>query len=193
MKAVACYIRVSVFGKNQAGQRREINGWLQAHRIQATSVRWYIDKPGRGHSDQPEFERMQADIDDGKVGTVVVWRLDRISLTMRDGLSALCDWCDRSLRIVSVSQKIDFKGRSAKSIGSVLSAVAEMDQETRREQTMAGLEAARARGVYGGRRPGTTKVKPSEARKLRRNGMTPSKIATRLGVSRSTVYRYFES
>lgn len=37
----------------------------------------------------------------------------------------------------------------------VLFAVAEMEQETRRERQRAGIEAAKERGVYQGRKPGT--------------------------------------
>ena len=55
---------------------------------------------------------------------------------------------------------------------AVLFGVAEMERQTRRERQRAGIEAARERGVYKGRKVGTTKAKPSQARKLQAKGLT---------------------
>jgi DNA invertase Pin-like site-specific DNA recombinase len=75
-------------------------------------------------------------------------------------------------------------------IASVLFAVAEMEQETRRERQRAGIEAARELGVYRGRTPGSTKAKPQRAIQLREKGLTDSEIAAAMNVSRRTVQRY---
>jgi DNA invertase Pin-like site-specific DNA recombinase len=34
----------------------------------------------------------------------VVYKLDRLSRKLRDGINVLCDWCERGLRVVSVTQ-----------------------------------------------------------------------------------------
>jgi transposase-like protein len=49
---------------------------------------------------------------------------------------------------------------------------------------------ARKRGVYTGRRTGTTKAAPSRARTLKRQGLTIVEIAKALGVKERTVYHY---
>ena len=190
MAAVACYIRVSEFGKNQAVQRRDINDWLKANRIKSASVRWYIDKSKT--LDQPDFARLQANISNGEVGTVVIWHLDRLAPSVRDGLQTLCDWCDKSLRIVSVSQEIDVRGAAAKRIGSVLNAVAEMARETRRERTKAGLATARACGRAGGRpKVAADDAKVRMAKKLQKDStLSINDICKRLEISRSTYCRY---
>jgi DNA invertase Pin-like site-specific DNA recombinase len=84
MKTVACYVRVSTIGQNEAGQRREIERWLSGNGIDASTVRWYLDKATGDNLDRPGFERLQRDIFQGDVGTVVIWRLDRLSRTIRD-------------------------------------------------------------------------------------------------------------
>ncbi|MBC8875299.1 MAG: recombinase family protein [Planctomycetes bacterium] len=193
MKTIACYIRVSTVGQDQAGQRREINRWLKGNGIDPSTVRWYIDKSTGDNLDRPDFERLQNDIFMGDIGTVVIWRLDRLSRTIRNGLTVLCDWCDKSLRVVSVSQQIDFNGTVGKIIASVLFGVAEMEQQTRRERQAAGIAAAKEAGVYIGRKPGTTKAKPARAKRLADKGLTHGEIATALGVSRRTVIRYLQS
>ncbi len=190
MKIVACYVRVSTVGQNEAGQRQEIERWLAGNGIDAAHVRWYLDKATGDNLDRPGFEQLQADIFRGEIGTVVIWRLDRLSRTIRDGLNTLCEWCDKSLRIVSVSQQIDFNGTIGKMIASVLFGVAEMEQETRRERQRVGIEAAKARGVYQGRKTGSTKAKPTRAKQLRESGLKVGEIATAMGVSRRTAMRY---
>lgn len=191
MKSVACYIRVSTVGTTQTMQRRELNRWLESNRIKAKAVRWYIDK-----SDtllhRPAFEQLQADILDGKVSTVVVSHLDRLATTPREGQNVLIDWCDRSLRVVSVSQQIDIKSKDATMIGTILRGVREMDEQTRGERTRAGLAAAIARGCVVGRpRVLADNAAVLKAKKLTREGkLTVNEICEKLNVSRSTYCRY---
>ena len=193
-KIVACYIRVSPAGKHQAGQRREINQWLKSKRINPKTVRWYIDKSSSDSLSRRAFDKLQADISDRQVGTIVIWRLDRLSPTMRDGLSILSDWSKKPLRIVSVTQDIDFKGGAAKAITSVVNGLAEMAYETKREQSMAGVAAARASGrVVGRPRIGADEAKLLKLKKLRKDKtLSIDDICKRLKISRSTYYRYAE-
>ena len=43
-KLVACYVRVSTVGQNEAGQRAEIERWLTGNGIDSANVRWFLDK-----------------------------------------------------------------------------------------------------------------------------------------------------
>ena len=191
MKLVACYIRVLKFEKSQAMQRREIDQWLRKNRINPKTVRWYIDKP-TGKRRQPKLEKLQSDILDGKVRAVVAWHLDRLSGSTRDRLNLLIDWCDKSLRVVSVSQQIDVKPEDCKRIGSVLRGVTEIDPERWPELTKPGPAAARARGRFGGR-PEVPADDPRvlKAKKLQKDvKLSIGDICKRLKISRSTYYRY---
>ncbi len=192
MKFTACYIRVSTVGQNEAGQRREVQRWLTGNGIDPARVRWYVDKESGDKLARPAFERLQADVFRGEIGAIVVWKLDRLSRKLRDGINVLCDWCERGLRVVAVTQLIDFNGTIGKMLAAVLLGVAEMEQETRRERQKVGIEVAKERGVYRGRQPGTTKGKPHRARKLVEQGLTHQEVATALGISRRTVIRYLQ-
>ena len=108
------------------------------------------------------------------------------------GLNTLCDWCDKSLRVVSVTQQIDFNGTVGKMIASVLFGVAEMEQESRRERQAVGIAVAKKQGKYKGRKRGSTKARPERARELAEQGLNRSEIAKALGVSRLTVIRYLK-
>lgn len=194
MSFTAIYVRVSTASQNEASQKREIESWLNGNSVDRSKVKWYIDTACGDNLCRPEFEKLQRDIFNGLIGTIVVWKLDRLSRSLRDGLNVLCEWCDRKLRVVSVTQMIDFNGTLGKMIAAVLLGVAEMEQQTRRERQAAGIKAAKERGVYKGRPKGCTKagVDTSRAAKLRQQGLTKHEIAKAMGVSLSSVRRYLK-
>lgn len=190
--STAVYIRVSTAEQNEEGQRREITKWLNGNGYEPKHVRWYLDKSTGDNLDRPQFEQLQSDIFSGEVKTVVCWKLDRLSRSLKDGINTICEWCEKSIRVVSVTQQIDFNGAAGKLIASVLFAVAAMEQDNRRERQAVGIEAAKERGVYTGRPKGSVKagIDPSRARELRDQKLTLKEIATAMGVSVSSVRRY---
>lgn len=187
-RSTAAYVRVSTIGQNEEGQRREIAKWLQCQGI--TDVRWYVDKETGDHLDRPAFVQLQGDIFDGSVEAVVVWKLDRLSRSIIDGVTTLAKWCEQGIRVVSVTQQLDFNGALGKMLAAIFFGVAEMEQETRRERQRAGIEAAKERGVYRGRQKGTTKATPARARELTIKGLSTEEISKAMRVSRRTVERY---
>lgn len=187
------YVRVSAKDQKLAGQEAELKRWLEAHTIPEASVRWYRDKETGKTLERPAFEQLQKDIFDGTIKTVVVWKLDRISRSLRDGINTLADWCERGLRVVSVTQQLDLSGPVGRLVAAVLFGLAEVELEYRRERQAMGIEVARAQGAYKGRKPGSTKGKPARARQLQRQGLTSPEIAAALGVSQRTVWRYLNA
>lgn len=189
---IAVYLRVSTDSQSDESQRDAINAWLRASGIAAERVLWFTDMQTGDNLGRPGFECLQRAVFEGKVGTVVVFKLDRVSRKLRDGIDTLCEWCERGIRVVSVTQQLDFSGTVGRLIASVLFAVAEMEQETRRERQAAGIAVAKANGVYKGRKPGTTKASPKQAMELAAKGLSPKLIAGALGVSKMSVSRYLK-
>ncbi len=69
--------------------------------------------------------------------------------------------------------------------------MAEFERGIIRERTMAGLEAAKARGRTGGRPSAMNDADITAARAmLRANGISVAEVAERLQVSPSTLYRH---
>jgi DNA invertase Pin-like site-specific DNA recombinase len=188
---VAVYVRVSTYSQNEAGQREAIGAWLRGNGIGSERLLWYVDKQTGDNLQRPAFGRLQEAIFSGKVKTVVVFKLDRLSRNLRDGIVTLCDWCDRGVRVVSVTQQLDFSGTTGRLVASVLFAVAEMEQETRRERQAAGIAVAKKAGKYvGGRNKGWRKARPKRARELREKGLSMEMVGKALGVSTMSVSRY---
>jgi DNA invertase Pin-like site-specific DNA recombinase len=153
-------------------------------------VVWFEDTETGRSLKRPAFARLQQEIFAGKVEMVVVWKLDRLSRRQRDGINLLADWCERGVRIVVVTQQIDLSGTVGRLVASVLFGLAEIEQEFRRERQAAGIAVAKRKGIYRGRKRGTTKAKPTRARTLRARGLSTPEIANALKISPRTVFRY---
>jgi len=187
---IACYVRVSSSRQKDDSQRAEIQKWLEANGIDQNQVEWYSDKESGRTTKRPEFDRLQGDIFSGKVKTVVLWKLDRLSRRLVDGVKILSEWADRGLKIVVVTQQLEFNGAVGRLVAALLMGLAEIEWEYRKERQTAGIEVAKSKGVYKGRQKGTTKGKPKRALELRDKGMTAPEIANALKVSERTVFRY---
>ena len=186
----ACYCRVSTRRQKNDSQKAEIERWLRGNRIRKSSVVWFEDKESGRTMKRPAFEQMQTAIFNGEVDTVVVWKLDRISRRQRDGINLLADWCEKDIRVVVITQQIDLSGTIGRMVASVLFGLAEIEMEYRSERQAAGIAVAKKRGVYKGRKPGTTKSDADRALQLREQGLKLDEVATALGVSVRTVHRY---
>lgn len=192
-KNIAAYVRVSSKGQRTDSQEQEIRRWLKANGYDLRQVEWYRDKETGKTLKRPEFERLQRDIFDGKIKAVVCWKLDRLSRRLRDGVNLLADWCERGLKIVVVTQRIELNGAVGRMIAAVMLGLAEIELEFRAERQAAGIRTARKNGVYQGRKLGTTKGQPERAAKLRDKGNNDTEIARSLGVSVRTVQRYLRA
>jgi DNA invertase Pin-like site-specific DNA recombinase len=187
---VAVYVRVSTVEQKIDGQVDELKRWLEGNGI--SDEEWFIDHASGATTDRPAFERLQKAVFTGEVRTVIVWRLDRLSRSLRDGVNVLADWCDRDVRVVATSQQIDLSGTVGRMVAALLLGVAEIEREAILERQAAGIAVAMRNGVYAGRQHGTTKANPQRAVELRARGLNDNEIATAMGVSRRSVQRYLK-
>lgn len=190
---LAAYCRVSTIRQKADSQISEIKKWLDAHGYDDAQVKWYIDHETGKTLKRPEFDKLQRDIFDGRIGTVIVWKLDRLSRRLRDGINVLADWCERGLKIIVLTQQIELNGAVGRMIAAVMLGLAEIELEYRAERQAAGIEVAKKKGVYRGRKRGTTKGKPARARELASKGLRAVEIAQAIGTSVRTVQRYLQS
>ena len=190
---IAAYCRVSTNNQKNDSQIAEIKKWLAAHGYDQSQVVWFVDKESGKTLKRPQFEKMQAAIFAGEIKTVVVWKLDRISRRLKDGIVLLCDWCNNGVRVVSITQQIDLTGAVGRMIAAVMLGLAEIELEYRQERQAAGIAVAKKKGVYQGRKVGTFKAKPARANELRDKGLKIAEIATALGTSKRTVQRYLRA
>jgi len=189
-ESVACYCRVSTRQQKTDSQKSEIERWLKGHGLSSKSVQWFEDHESGKTIQRPAFDALQQEIFSGRIKTVIVWKLDRLSRRLKDGINVLADWCEQGVRIVSVTQQIDLTGPVGRMVASVMFGLAEIELEYRRERQAAGIRVARTRGIYQGRKSGTTKAIPRRALELRNRGLKIPEIANALNVSERSVFRY---
>lgn len=191
---VACYVRVSTLDQDKGAQSQEkaLTDYANNHNIE--NVRWYRDKISGKTLDRPAFNQLQEDIFKGEIDTVVCWKLDRLSRSMRDGINTLVDWCDRGVHVVAITQGLDFNGTVGKMIAAVLLAVAQMERENISENIRRGQAAARAAGrTWGGSKKGR-RIKVTDQQlhciaAMHERGEKVGAIAKTVSLHRSTIYR----
>lgn len=134
------------------------------------------------------FEALNAVIFAGDVKMAVIWKLDRIARSHKQGIDTLYEWCDSGVRVIRVTQQIDLSGTVGEVVAGVLFGLAEIELTHIRERQAAGIADAKAKGVYRGRKPGTLKANRARPREMKAAGMKPGEIMKALGIkSRTTL------
>src|SRR3989441_9806091 len=83
--------------------------------------------------------------------TLVVWRLDRLGRSLKHLIETVSQLDNRKIGFKSLTENIDTTTSGGKLIFHIFGALAEFERDIIRERTLAGLQAARARGRRGGR------------------------------------------
>jgi len=176
------YIRVSKQEQNEALQRDALK--------EAGCKKYFNDKITGSKFERKGLEELLAFVrpDD----TLVVWKLDRLGRSLKDLIETLNLLKERGVDFISLTENIDTTTPGGKLIFHLMGTLAEFERDLIRKRTNAGLAAARARGLVGGRpRKLSTNGKVALALRLVEDpNHSIDDICSTLGISRSTWYRY---
>jgi DNA invertase Pin-like site-specific DNA recombinase len=117
---------------------------------------------------------------------LVVTKLDRLGRNTRDALNLVHELDERGACLRVLEPAIDTCGPMGRMVLTVLGMVAEMELSFLKDRQRAGIEAAKAKGVYKGRPPTFDRAKILE---LRKQGMGATAIAEAVGCKRGNVYK----
>jgi DNA invertase Pin-like site-specific DNA recombinase len=117
----------------------------------------FREKASGGRWDRPELHRLLDQLRKGDV--LFVWRLDRLSRSLRDVLVIMERIQEAKAGFRSLTESIDTTTAAGRMMMQMVGAFAEFERAMLRERTRSGLDAARKRGRIGGRRP---KLKPHQ-------------------------------
>jgi len=125
-----------------------------------------------------------------KGDVLVVWKLDRLSRSLKDLIELSEKLHSRGVDLVSIQDKIDTTSAMGNFLFHLLGALAELERAMISERTKAGLAAAKKRGRMGGRKP---KLKDKDIKAgldlLKYQHWNVSQLCTFLKVGRNTWYR----
>lgn len=121
---------------------------------------------------------------------IVVWRLDRLARSLKHLIELTAKFENRGIQFASITEGFDTTKPAGKMIFHIIGANAEFERNLIRERTKAGLDAAKARGRQGGRKPVLTDEKKKALDLLLKNSADYHAHARNLSVSERTVRRY---
>lgn len=179
--AVVGYSRVSTSSQEHR---------LQLDALNAAGCDYVVTEVGSGANEngRPQLQRLLSSLtaDD----TLVVWRLDRLARSVKELIAIANDLSNRNISLRSLNELIDTTTPQGRMIFHVFAMIAQFDRDLIAERTMAGLEAARARGSTFGRKRLLSPSQIDQARAwLAAKQMTQAQAAGALGVSRATLMR----
>ena len=106
-----------------------------------------------GNMDRPALKRLLADIEDGKVDCIVVYKVDRLSRSLID-FSKIMDVLERgSVSFVSVTQQFNTSTSMGRLMLNVLLSFAQFEREMISERTRDKIAATRRKGKWSGGMP----------------------------------------
>ncbi len=118
---------------------------------------------------------------------LVVTRIDRLARSVKDLQDIVHDLKERGIALRAIEQPVNTATAAGKAFLDMLGVFAEFETNLRRERQLEGIQAAKARGVYTGRK---TVIDAAEVRRLHlEEKLGPSAIAKRLKIGRASVYR----
>lgn len=175
------YARVSTQDQDMSLQRDALQ--------EAGCERIFVEKASGAQRERPQF---QAALDFMRNGdTLVVWKLDRLARSLKQLIETVEQLRERDIGLRSLTEAIDTGTSGGRLVFHVFGALAEFERSMLRERTEAGLRAAKARGRVGGRPRALSEDDLTAARALLSDPeISVAQVATRLGVSSSTLYRH---
>lgn len=154
--------------------------------------RIFNEKMTGTHSARPELQLMMMTLRAGD--TLVVESFSRLSRSTKDLLDLVEKLTAMGVHLISLKEDLDTKTATGKMMLTVMSALSQFERDLIAERTKEGLKAARARGRQGGRpRSGTDKDRKQAYAMYKANVMSCQEIASRFGVSLSTLNRWIRT
>jgi DNA invertase Pin-like site-specific DNA recombinase len=177
------YVRTSKKDQNPGLQEKE----LEAFGCERT----FEDEISSRKADRPQLRAALEYCREGD--DLVVWKLDRFGRPLKELIELVNGLSEPGIEFVSLRESLDTTTPGGKLVFHVFGAVAEFERDIIRERTMAGLEAARAGGRKGGRKPVMDEKWLTLASAMLKNREIPiSGVCEAVGVSRSTLYRHLK-
>ncbi|MBF0035602.1 recombinase family protein [Citrobacter freundii] len=199
---VYAYLRASTDDQDANRARKELEDFAKEKGVRVAG--WFVENESGAKLERPELFRLLDNTQPGDI--LLLEQVDRLSRLNADDWRRLRDTISaKGVRIVALDLPTshmfmnqsgdEFTARMMDAINGMLldmlAAIARKDYVDRRRRQRQGVEAAKLRNAYTGRKPDTEKHE--QVITLRKAGITIDEIVKLTGVSRSTVFRVLKS
>jgi len=174
------YIRVSTIEQNLERQ-------LEGIKLD----RSFIDKVSGKSVDRPALQEMLTYVRDGD--TIIVHSMDRLARNVDDLRQIVNGLTTKQVKVKFIKESLEFTGEDSpisNLLLSVMGAFAEFERTLIKERQMEGIELAKKRGAYKGRKASLSGDQIIQLKEQVAFGNNKSALAKELGISRETLYKY---
>ena len=149
----------------------------------------FTDRASGKDTNRPQLRAALEYLREGDL--LMVHSMDRLARSLDDLRRIVRNLTDRRVHVQFVKEGLVFTGEDkpmSNLLLSMLGAVAEFERSMIRERQREGIELAKKRGVYKGRKPSLTAAQVAEIRKRVKAGEKKARLAAEYRISRQTLY-----
>lgn len=174
------YIRVSSYDQNP---ERQLEG--------ETLDKVFTDKASGKDVDRPQLKELINFAREGDF--VIVHSMDRLARNVDDLRNLVNGFTKKGIAVQFLKECLVFKGDDSpmsQLLLSVVGAFAQFERSLIKERQREGIELAKKRGAYKGRKKSLSEEDVIRMKEKLANGVTKTYIAKEFGISRETLYQY---
>ncbi len=171
------YARVSSGGQSLEVQRAKLS---HCDKI-------FEEKRSGTTADRPELQACLSYLRDGD--TLVITKLDRLARSTFHLTQIAENLKEQGIELVVLDQNIDTSTPTGKLLFNMLGAIAEFENEIRKERQLDGIAKAQERGVKFGAKSKLSPDQIAEMREKRASGVLIKDLMREYGLSKASVYR----
>lgn len=177
------YIRVSSIDQN-------VDRQLDGIEVDKT----FTEKISGKNTQRPALEQLLDYVREGD--TVVVHSMDRLARNLDDLRRLVRTLTSRGVGVEFIKENLTFTGDDspmATLLLSIMGSFAEFERALIRERQREGIEQAKKRGAYAGRKKALTDEQVLDIRERVKDGEKKAALAREYSVSRETLYQYLRT
>jgi len=185
MQNIGIYARVSTADQTTVQQLDQLREYCGKEKLYVVYDEYVDEGESALKQNRPQYQRLLEDARKHKINTVLVYKLDRFSRSLKELVNTIAMLKEYGVNFISYMEK-DFDTTSATGqlMFHIVSAFAQFERDMISERTRLKLNHLKSQGVKLGR---PQKATHEEVFELRAKGLSLSQIVKEIGCDRSTI------
>lgn len=176
------YVRVSTVEQNEARQVEALKNYNIGMQ--------FTDKKSGKDTNRPAFQLMMEYLREGD--TLYVHDFSRLARNTRDLMAISDELKTRGIHLVSIKENVDTSTATGQLMFNMIAVLAEFERANLLERQREGIELAKLRGVYKGRKPIQVEDFGDWYDKYKTRQINKVDLAKQLNISRPTLDKLFK-